>query len=225
MNNRVGGAEEGRFDWPVCYEAEALLIEQINAVLKRNSFARRLAERLRQETGTLLLDWTDHLVLPRQTESAFRAVGFVEHPTVEAPKNQVALYHPDAMLPRVVIAGGSQAGVLPTLAIRAENLLDFLTAHGSSAEPEGLPLSRFRRVKVSVESGAQVEAVERRGYDGYICPHLELGATEALLKAREVWQTRQRHFEDDTEGYRSAQATLDRVMDLVGPRSGVPRGL
>jgi hypothetical protein len=215
IDKSTSGAEERRFDWPVCYEAEALLLEQIDAVLKRNSFARRLAERLRQETGTLLLDWTDHLVLPRQNEAAFRTAGF-DHLRAEAPKNQVVLYHPEAMLPCVLMAGDSQVDALPTLAIRVENLLEFLTAHGLSAEPKGLPLSRFRRVRVSVENGAQLDAVERRGYDGYVCPHLELGAAEALLKARELWQTRQRHFEDDADGYRSAQVTLDRVMDLVG---------
>jgi len=216
MKNSASGEEERRFDWPVCYEAEALLSEQIDAVLKRNSFARRLAERLRQETGTLLLDWTDHVEVTPHNEAAFRAAGFVDHPRAEALNNQVVLYHPEAMLPRVLITEGPQAGALPTLAVRAENLLDFLTAQGLSAEPEGLPLSRFRSVRVSVENGAQLNAVERRGYDGYICPHLELGAAEALLKARELWQTRQRHFEDDADGYRSAQVTLDRVMDLVG---------
>jgi len=216
VDKNMTGAEERRFDWPVCYEAEALLLEQIDAVLKNNSFARRLAERLRQETGTLLLDWTDHLIVTPHNEASFRATGFIDLPRAKASKNQVVLYHPDAMLPRVLMAGGSQADALPTLAIRAENLLHFLTAHGLNTEPEGLPLSRFRRFRVSVENGAGLDAVERRGYDGYICEHLELGAVEALLKAHELWQTRQRHFEDDTEGYRSAQATLDRVMDLVG---------
>src|SRR5205807_7098139 len=52
--------------------------------------------------------------------------------------------------------------------------------------------------------------------DGYICAGHEPGAVESLLKARELWQTRQRLFEDDTEGYRSAMATLDRVLGLVG---------
>jgi len=40
------------FDWPLCYEAERLVGGLIEAFLMRNSFARRLAGRMRDETGT-----------------------------------------------------------------------------------------------------------------------------------------------------------------------------
>jgi hypothetical protein len=207
---------ESRFDWPVCYEAEALLLRRIDGMLERNRFARRLSERLPSETGTLILDWTDHVVLMPEDEKPFRAAGFVQHPSAKARDGLIVLYHPEAMLPRVLPSEHRQTSVLPGLAIRTENLIDFLAAHGLSPEPEGPPLSRFRKATISVENGVRFEALERRGYDGYSCANPEPGAVEALLKARELWQTRQRVFEDDAIGYGSAQATLDKVLALVG---------
>ena len=61
---------EKRFDWPVCYDTERLLLGHLEAFLARNRFARQLAERMRTETGTLLLDWIDYLVVPGREESA-----------------------------------------------------------------------------------------------------------------------------------------------------------
>ncbi|MFL6589181.1 MAG: hypothetical protein ACJ8M4_03320, partial [Chthoniobacterales bacterium] len=69
---------ENQFNWPLCYEAENLLLERIDGFLAQNSFARILAERMRDETGTLFLDWVDHLVVSPNDESAFRERGFTD---------------------------------------------------------------------------------------------------------------------------------------------------
>src|SRR5437016_14648427 len=67
-------ATEAKFKWPLCYEAENFVLDRIHAFLERNSFARMLAKRMRNETGTLILDWTDHLLLPA-SRSEERRVG------------------------------------------------------------------------------------------------------------------------------------------------------
>ena len=41
---------DNQFNWPLCYEAENLLLERIEAFLAQNSFARILSERMRAET-------------------------------------------------------------------------------------------------------------------------------------------------------------------------------
>src|SRR5207247_5729003 len=41
------------------------------------------------------------------------------------------------------------------------------------------------------------------------------GQAEAFLKARELWHTRPRVFSEDTDGYWSAHATLDRIIGMV----------
>jgi len=211
-----GAAAERRFDWPVCYPAEQLLLTQIDAALERNHFARDFAGRLRTETGTLLIDWLDHLVLTGQYERRLRAVGFVDHPGAQAPPGHKILYHPEAMLPRVLMVQGPESEFPAVLAVRVESVADFLAAHALGAELEGLPLSRFRKLRVSAENGVEFQAIERRGYDGYLVMEPGASAVESILKARELWQTRPRCFEDESEGYARAHSTLERVIELVG---------
>ncbi len=86
--------KSSQFDWPVCHAAEEILLHHLDAFLARNSFARELAGRMRDETGTQLLDWVDHLVLPASDESALRDAGFVEDPLGETADNRPALHHP-----------------------------------------------------------------------------------------------------------------------------------
>jgi hypothetical protein len=102
------------------------------------------------------------------------------------------------------------------LVIRTESLEDFMAAHGLFGEPEGEPFARFRRLVVSVENGTSLEAVERRGYRGFVPVGMDAVELEALLKARELWHTRQRVFADDAEGYASTHALLDRIIAIVG---------
>ena len=211
-------SKEKRFDWPLCYEAENFILHCLAGFTERNRFARRLEERMRAETGTLLLDWVDHLVVAQREEKALRALGFVDDPLGETPAQWKALWHPEAMLPRVLLQRETPppAGFPSVVAVRCEALADFIVAHGIAHEPEGAPLSRYRRVLVSEEDGARLEAVERRGYRGYI-PARPAGEVEGLLKAAELWRTRPRRLQNDAEGFRHAHGLLDRLLELVGP--------
>ena len=220
MNTVVDLTREKRFDWPLCYEAEALLLKQLDAFTERNDFARRLAQRMRDEAGTLLLDWVDHLVLPAELFPALREAGYVDDPRGEGPAHQRPLWHPEAMLPRVLVerdvaCAGSEPPV--TLAVRCESVADFMIAHGLHAEPEGPPCSRFRRLLVSQENGARLLAVELRGYCGAVPARPVGGEIEGLLTAAELWRTRQRSFANDAEGFRQTHAVLDHLLQHVSP--------
>ena len=46
-------AKDKRFDWPLGYEAENFILNQIQAFLARNRVASKLSDRMRSETGTL----------------------------------------------------------------------------------------------------------------------------------------------------------------------------
>jgi len=206
---------ENRFDWPVCYEAEVLLLNRIDAFRARNRFANQLAEQMLAETGTPLLDWMDCLVVPPGDEHTFREAGFTEDPLSETANNGLALHHPDALLPRVLLAEADTTFPV-ALVIRTESLADFMVTHGLTGEAEGEPYSRFRRLVLSVESGTRFESVERRGYRGFVPASPRAGEIEAFFRARELWQTRQRAFADDAEGYASTHALLDRIISMVG---------
>ena len=126
MNTAVDLAREKRFDWPLCYEAEALILKHLEAFTARNAFARHLAQRMRDESGTLLLDWVDHLVLPAEVFPALREAGYVDDPRGEGPAHQRPLWHPEAMLPRVLVERDTvRPGIEPlvTLALRCESVV------------------------------------------------------------------------------------------------------
>src|ERR1700740_427802 len=130
------GKAENQFDWPLCYEAENFLLERIDAFLKENSFARILSERMLTETGTLFLDWVDPLVLPASEERTLREAGFTHDPLGENASGLKALWHPEAMLPRVLLAPKDLKHP-SALAIRPEFVAKFAAIHGITNEIEG----------------------------------------------------------------------------------------
>ena len=194
-------ARESRFDWPLCYEAENWVLGQLEAFCSRNRFVGDLSRRMRDETGTLLLDWVDHIVIAPGVERTLSDLGF--------DQDEFGAYtHPEAMLPRVRLQENAA-----TVAIRVDSISDFMLAHRITGEPQGAPFSQFRRWSVSTENNTRFEVVERRGYRGFEPLRCDVGA---LLKGHELWKTRPRIYTDDKQGFSEALAIIDRVVDLVG---------
>ncbi|MSU23247.1 MAG: hypothetical protein EXS32_05415 [Opitutus sp.] len=204
------------FDWPLCPEAERLIGGYVETFLQQNALARRLAERMRDETGTDFFEWVDHLVLAPEHATALRAVGLVEE-DVEAPAGTTAWWHPKAMLPRVLLrADGGRAGAPAALAIRPEVLADFLAAHGLAAEITGAEGARFRCALVSAAHGTKFFAVERLGGRGFVVRAPEAKFVSDVRRARELWRTRERDFPSgDAAGVAHARARLAAVLALV----------
>jgi hypothetical protein len=210
-------SRENRFDWPLCYEAENYILGQLDAFLLRNSFARRLAERMRTETGTLLIDWVDHIIVPQSEAGNLREAGFVSDPLGECPAHLHAFWHPEALLPRVLVDTRRDVSDSPLhVALRCDSVDNFAAAHGLSSRPEGPSLSRLRRLVVSEQNGSHLEAVERRGYRGYLV-ETDTKRSRDLAEALKLWRARPRHFETDAEGFRQTHQWLDRVVALAGP--------
>lgn len=222
---------ESKFEWPLCYDAENFVLSRLDAFLERNTFARTLAARMRDETGTLILDWTDYLLLPASDEAQLRAAGYTEDPFGDSPvvsallsgngggnaaettaATTKQLWHPEAMLPRVFIAP-TNAKYPIALGIRPDLVAEFVVVHEVQNEIEGEPYSRFRRVLVSEENGAQFFAIERRGYRGYTMAPVDL---KAYCMARELCQTRRRKWDDASKGFAHGLDRIRKMIDLVG---------
>lgn len=204
-----------QFDWPLAYEAEQLLRRHVDAFLAHHAFARRLAERMRDETGTDFYEWVDHLVLPPEHAAALRAVGLTEE-KVPAPPGTTVFHHPRAMMPRVLLRAGAGPGGAPaTLVVRPESLGDFLARHKLTSPIEGEVGARLRRALVTEENGARLEAVERFGWRGFVPEPPPPGFADAVVMARKLFRTRQRDFADDADGVRQAFDVLDQVLSLV----------
>lgn len=219
MNNRAGSApptaSTKQFDWPVCYDAEKLLHQRLDDFLQRNSFARGLAQRMRDESGTRFLDWVDYFLLPSRDEPFLRDAGFAGDSLAETEADGLAWHHPAAMFPHVLLTS-SEAGPLIGVAIRVERLADFVAAHHLNTKPEGDSLGHFRRVIVSEERGARFEAIERRGYRGFVPIQAQPGQASALFDAHDLWAGRRRLFDDSGEGFCESYGLIDRLLDLVG---------
>jgi len=204
------------FNWPLAYEAEALLSTHINAFLAKHGFAAHLAQRMHDETGTEFFEWTDHFVVSQNHEAAFRAAGFVTEVTDVATFHTV-LAHLHAMLPRVIVSLKADPSPTPvSLAIRPEFLADFMGRHGLTGTPVGAPCARYRIVDVGAENGVLLQAVERLGYRGFLVSEPRPGFADAVLKVKELWRTRKRDFANDDDGAKHALELQQQCIALVG---------
>jgi hypothetical protein len=212
MKTETAPYDPKKFDWPLAYPAEELLAGHVKTFLEKNSFTRKLSARMRDESGTDFFEWIDHLVLPPENEFALREVGFAND-EVEALPGDLVLHHPRATLPRVILREGKNNF---TIALRPEFVADFIARQNLAAEIEGEPLSQLRRAVVNEENETRVEAVERRAYRGFLTAPLKTGELAAILKAKEIWQTRRRFFANDADGVALAKKLLAQSLSLVG---------
>ncbi len=204
------------FNWPLAYEAEALLAAHIRAFLAANRAAAVLADRMRDGTGTDFFEWVDHFIVSADHEKSFRDCGFVPE-AADAPAGHTVLAHPHAMLPRVIVSRDAQPSAGPAvLAIRPESLADFIAGQGLDGAPAGAPGSRYRVLTVSAENGAVFQAVERSGYRGFQGAEPRAGLAADVLLARELFRTRPRDCGGDDEAVRRAFAVQQRCLGLVG---------
>ncbi len=209
--------QSSAFDWPLAFPAEELLRKRIASFLERHSWAQRFSDRLHEDTGTDLFEWIDHLTVNEEEVFALREVGFVSE-GVKTPAGVEVLYHPQAMLPRVVVMQeGSRDGAPARLAIRPESLVDFVAAHDLRAEIRDRFGSRLRRATISTENGFELLAVERLGWRHFVASEPVPGFATSILAVQELWRTRKRNFPDDSEGVKLAFELQAKAMELVGP--------
>ncbi|MFL6077093.1 MAG: hypothetical protein ACJ73S_27175 [Mycobacteriales bacterium] len=190
------------FAWTVHPEAEAFVDGLVAEAVRRSPFVAGLAERLRTDTSTRLLDWLDHVAGPVEV-GRLAGIGYAEEPTG-------VWRHPGAQLPAVVPAAGT------VLALRVD---DCAAAAGAFTAPEpvaGSPLSGLRRVVLSREAGVTVAAVERRSWSAGVVPQeLTDDQTVRAVRAWQLWAERRRGF-DGAAGVAATVAVAERMVELVG---------
>ena len=79
------------------------------------------------------------------------------------------------------------------ISLRPEFVADFVAAHSLAGPIEGEPYARLRRVVVSEENGARLEAVERNAYRGFVPAPLHSADLKNIVEAQDFWRTRRRH--------------------------------
>jgi hypothetical protein len=204
------------FDWPLAYQAESLVRDFISAFLRKNSAAETLAKEMSEKTGTDFLEWVDHFTLAPEHEGELRDAGFIEEP-VRAEVGQKVLYHPRAMLPRVLLqSAGSLNSVPVKLAIRPESVVDFVARHQLAEKIQGAFGDRLREIVISAEQGHTFTAIERLAYRDFVKSGNVPGFAVEVIAVRELWRSRKRDFPNDEEGVRHAFALQKKAIDRVG---------
>jgi hypothetical protein len=186
----AGSDVTNSFDPMPGLEAEKLLRARVETFLEQNGTARKIAARMRGETGTDFFDWIDHLALGPEDEKSLLNLGFVPEPA-QTSNGATVLKPPWATRLRVLVEAGLErrAGVI---ALRAESVADFAAAHGLAGRIEGEPYARLRRVTMGDQNGARLEAVERNAYRGFLVAPLHIADLKGIIRAKDLWQTRPR---------------------------------
>ncbi len=204
---------EKGFYWERQAEAEKACVDLLDDYKRKNSVLGRFEQKLILRTSSRLLDWVDHILVQdtKRMREKLNDVGFVKH----TGTRYEAMYHPGALLPRIVLAG-QNSGMDQGVALRVESISDFLQANGFRAGIEGGPFGPYRRAVVGMEGGVGMMVVERRGTMDYDPASLSDGHLRNYLEGVEAWQNRPRHGETEDDTFRGIFRIADRLVYQVG---------
>ncbi len=201
------------FQWKCQPEAEKFVLSVLDQCLQANTFIETLQNDLLKYTNTRLFDWLDHVVIGSSpsTEKALHNAGLISEMAMPFYR---LFHHPGAQLPRVVVRDRDQPIV--GCAVTVDSIADFLMVRGMSGRIEGDPFSPYRRCSVSTDNGVTLWAVERRGTQSIEPTHSGASYQEKYIQATEVWQTRPRHLEEESEAFRLTLEAAEEIIELVG---------
>jgi hypothetical protein len=190
------------YAWKPQPEAAAALHAALAALLVRLPQAVALGQRLRDETGTRLVDWIDHLQVPETELAPFRAAGFVA-------ADDGRLVHPGGIFPAVV-AGPRR------LALRVEDVVDALAALGSTAPIHGDPGPGLRAACLAGGDDAELWLVSRCGYDGIAPTDCSAQRQAVARRHAEAFLTRPRPIDAPEQGFAAALARITAAVGNLG---------
>lgn len=201
------------FQWICQPKAEALLLQILEQYCLSSPSIRHLQEELAKHTSTRLFDWLDHLVVPysSQLERELDETGFlIAH---AAPTYRV-FFHPGAQLPKLAMRDAGQS--LQGVAVKVDQIAEFLMARGMTSWIEGSPFSEFRRAVISTDQGVTLWAVERRAGYALEPTYTEEGVTMKFLEAKERWMTRPRGGENEAEAIQRTLTLAEEIVVALG---------
>ncbi|HEV8291070.1 MAG TPA: hypothetical protein VGP94_04080, partial [Tepidisphaeraceae bacterium] len=202
-----------QFSWQPQPRAQQLVHDLLAQFLSRSPQTAKLGERMRDETGTRLVDWIDHFAFPHSSdlEQQLNYAGFKE---ISLPGAKRCFVQEQGIFPVIVLTDGEPIRT----AIKVESVADFLAIWQECAHEaiEGSPLAPLRRAKVFHDDQAELLVVERHGYAGFDIPPWTDHQTAAVLRHQEAFRRRNRNFADDEAGFAWAHRLLDSAIAEIG---------
>ncbi len=201
-----------------CHPAAGKLVARwLERLVDDILFAGTLRTRMREETGTRLVDWVDHLVLPRSfvDEQTLREAGFelAAGGVLDDRGNEASLWqHAAGMFPAILIGDHES----PALFIAVESVADFLSAQQIQAEVMGLPRSPLRLATVATTKSGRFGIVERHGSRRFVPEGTSPELIVASLVHHERFRQRPRHFGHARSGFEHASGLFEEASQQLG---------
>ncbi|MGA8164987.1 MAG: hypothetical protein WB791_08205 [Waddliaceae bacterium] len=202
-----------RFQWECQPKAEALVMHILEEACHANPQIAKLQEELHRYTSTRLFDWLDHVIvgISPTMENDLEEAGFVSE---DASPSYRVFCHPGAQLPRIVLKDHDKP--VAGIAVKVENIADFLLVRGLSGWIEGTPFSGYRRCSVPTDEDVSLWVVERRGTLAMEPTYMEDGFVDKYVEGVEKWKSRPRGQEEEEEAIHTTLAIAEELISLLG---------
>lgn len=203
------------YHWSPQPAAAGFVAELLSQLLQASPWLSDLAQRMREQTGTRLLDWVCAIGMPAEDEleHRLRASGFSE---LECDDHTL-WRHGTGIFPQVItrVSGPRQIYVM------VESVADFIVAQRLTdrVKMQGEPLAAVRAARVAVENSVESWVVEQHGTHSLEAETIEPQQTQAVLFHREAFRLRRRSFEHAAEGFDHAR----QLMETAAVELGVSR--
>jgi hypothetical protein len=202
-----------QFSWQPQPRAQQIVHDLLARLLSHSPQTALLGERMRNETGTRLIDWIDHFAAPHslELEQQLKLAGFTETSLAGADR---CFVQSQGIFPVIILTDG---GPLRT-ALKVESVADFLVIWQECAHEaiQGPPLAPLRTAKVFHDDEAELIVIERHGYAGFDVPPWTDHQTAAVLRHQEAFRRRNRNFTDDQAGFAWAHRLIDASIAEIG---------
>lgn len=200
------------YHWTPQPEAAALVTGLLARQLEACPWLSDLARRMREETGTRLIDWICAIAVPADAalEQRLREAGFSELDT----EDHALWRHGAGIFPQVITAPGGPRRVT----LRVESVADFVVAQqlAEQVRIEGEPLASVRTARVCPEGPVECQVVEQHGTHALESETIEPQQVQAVLFHREAFRLRRRRFEHTAQGFEHARQLIDNAAVELG---------
>jgi hypothetical protein len=208
-------SEVQQFHWEVQPAGAVLIAGLVEDFCERSPRLAGFRERLRNQTGTRLTDWIDHLVIPSDEPLAedLPHAGFERGE--DGGDGLVTWEHDEGLFPRVRVgARGRQ------MVIKVDSLDDFMSAIGRAMD-DTLPLhwppaGPVRQVAALVERGVELCAIERHGSRAFHAPPADPEQLELAEQHLKSFCTRARKVDDSHDGFADATRRIKAAAKDLG---------
>ncbi len=211
--------QPNQFAWKTQPAAARWVTRTIASLTARNPVFETLADKLREVTGTRLVDWVDHFALSDEDSlgliGELADIGYMHQG--QADKN--IWRHPAGLFPPVIVNGGRTR-----LAIRCESVDSCILALAPMLGFDGVDSNRvigprggmFRHIAIDERVEAALWLVERHGYDGFGMMATSSDSIGAAAGYREAFRQRQRSFPEFAAGFRNASELFAKASEEIG---------